>query len=49
MKEYVLDRTSIDAETFDANRSKDWYFAEEDFLKYNIVDAIITDVSQVFE
>lgn len=49
VKEYVLDRTSIDAETFDANRSKDWYFAEDDFLKYNIVDAIITDVSQVFE
>ena len=47
-KSYVLERTSIDAETFDANRSKDWYFTESDFIKYNIVDAIITDISQIF-
>ena len=46
---YVLERTTIDEETFEKNRSKDWYFDEEDFLEYHIVDEIVTDISQIFE
>ena len=48
-KLYILERTNIDDETFDANRSKDWYFTADDFIKYGIVDAVITDISQIFE
>lgn len=48
-KDYVLERTSIDEKTFNKNRNKDWYLTKEDFIKYHIVDKIVTCLDEVFE
>ena len=48
MKSYVLERTSIDEKTFNKNRSKDWYLTDDELIKYNVVDGIITDISMIF-
>lgn len=47
MKAYILERTSIDEKTFNKNKTKDWYLSSEDLLKYEIVDNIITDISEI--
>lgn len=48
MKSYILERTSIDEKTFNKNRTKDWYLNEEELIKYNVVDGIISDISTIF-
>lgn len=48
-RSYVMERTDIDEKTFNKNRSKDWYLTKEDFLKYHIVDKIITSLDEIFE
>ena len=48
MKSYILERTSIDEKTFNKNRSKDWYLNDNELIKYNVVDGIITDISMIF-
>lgn len=40
MKEYVLDRTTIDEKTFNKNSKKDWYLTKEEIQKYNIATII---------
>lgn len=44
MKSYILERTSIDEKTFNKNRSKDWYLNDDELIKYNVVDGIVTDI-----
>ena len=48
MKKYILERTSIDEKTFNKNRTKDWYLTAEELVKYNIVDKLIEDFSDIF-
>lgn len=48
-RSYVMERTDIDEKTFNKNRSKDWYLTKEDFIKYRIVDKIITSIDEIFE
>ena len=48
MKSYILERTSIDEKTFNKNRSKDWYLNDDELIKYNVVDEIISDISVIF-
>lgn len=48
MKSYILERTSIDEKTFNKNRSKDWYLNDDELIKYNVVDGIVTDISMIF-
>lgn len=48
MKSYILENTSIDEKTFNKNRNKDWYLSSDDLLKFNIIDEVITDISQLF-
>lgn len=47
MEKYIVGRTKIDKKTFGRNRSKDWYFDDEDQLKYGIVDAIVESVEEI--
>lgn len=47
MKKYILERTTIDEKTFNKNRTKDWYLTTEDLVKYNIVDKIVTNFSEI--
>ena len=48
-KVYVLERTGIDEKTFNKNRNKDWYLTKDDFIKYHIVDKIISCIDDIFE
>lgn len=48
MKKYILERTSIDEKTFNKNRTKDWYLTAEELVKYNIVDKLIENFSDIF-
>lgn len=48
MKSYILERTTIDEKTFNKNRSKDWYLNDDELIKYNVVDGIVTDISMIF-
>lgn len=48
MKSYILANTTIDEKTFNKNKNKDWYLSSDDLLKYNIIDEVITDISQLF-
>ena len=47
-REYVLDRTDIDAKMFNKNRNKDWYITGDDLVKYHVVDKIITNIEEIF-
>lgn len=48
MKSYILENTTIDEKTFNRNKNKDWYLSSDDSLKFNIIDEVITDISQLF-
>ena len=40
MREYIISHTDIDAETFDKNRTKDWYLSTDEIKKYNLAKII---------
>lgn len=48
MREYILERTKIDAKMFGRKKSKDWYLSADDQLNYGIVDAFVDDFDEVF-
>ena len=48
IKEYIINRTKIDARTHRKFSSKEWYLYIEDQIKYGIVDEVIEDLG-VFE
>ncbi len=47
MENYVLERTKIDQKTFNKHKKDDWYLTAEEQVEYGIVDAIVTDLSQI--
>lgn len=44
MREYILERTSIDAKTLNKYKGKEWYLYREDQLRYHIVDDVINNI-----
>lgn len=48
MKEFILERTDIDAKLFGRNKAKDWYISGEDLLKYHVVDKLIDNIEEIF-
>jgi ATP-dependent Clp protease protease subunit len=40
MREYVLSHTDIDAETFDANRTKDWYLSSKEIRQFKLAKIV---------
>lgn len=48
MKTYIKERTAIDEETFEKNRTKDWYLSDDDLIKYGIVDSFIGKIEDIF-
>ena len=48
IKDYIINRTKIDARTHKKFSSKEWYLYIEDQIKYGIVDEVIEDLG-VFE
>lgn len=49
MKEYVLERTTIDEKMFNKNKNKDWYLTSEELIKYGIVDKLIDNIEDIFK
>lgn len=48
MKDYILSRTTIKEEEYDANYRKDWWiFAEDAVNKYGIADKVVTDINEI--
>ena len=49
LKNYIIDRTTIDEKTFNKNRKKDWYITGEDIIKYGIADKLIESFEDIME
>ena len=47
MKEYILERTSIDEKTFNKNKNKDWYLTSKEMIDYHVVDALIENIDDI--
>ena len=40
MRDYIISHTDIDTETFDKNKSKDWYLSVDEIKKYNLAKIV---------
>jgi ATP-dependent Clp protease protease subunit len=47
MRNYIIERTNIDAKTLNKYKSKEWYLYAEDQVKFGIVDEIIDDIDKI--
>ena len=47
MRNYILERTTIDAKIFSKNKMKDWYLTDADQLKYGIVSKIVENLDEI--
>lgn len=47
MRNYIIERTDIDAKTLNKYKNKEWYLYSEDQVKYNIVNKIIDDIDEI--
>ena len=47
MKEYILERTSIDEKTFNKNKNKDWYLTSKELIDYHVMDALIENIDDI--
>jgi len=44
---YILEHTTIDAETFEDNFATDWYITAKEALEYGICEKIITNLDEI--
>ena len=47
MKNFVLERTTIDARTYKKRQDEDWYLSAEDQLKLGVVDGIVDSLAYI--
>lgn len=47
MRDYILERTTIDTKTFSKNKAKDWYLTDADQLKYGVVSKIVENLDEI--
>ena len=47
MRDYVMEKTNIDAKLFNKMKAKDWYISDEDQVKYGICEAIIDNLDMI--
>lgn len=47
MRDYILERTTIDTKTFSKNKTKDWYLTDADQLKYGVVSKIVENLDEI--
>ena len=47
MREYILERTTIDVKTLNKYKSKEWYLYADDQVTYHIVDKIVDDIDEI--
>lgn len=48
MKEYILSRTSIPEKVFNKNKSKDWYFTEDEIKDYEIA-TVVSSLGEIIQ
>lgn len=48
MQENCLSKTRIDKKLFAKNKAKDWFMSSKEQLEYGVVDAIITDIDEIY-
>lgn len=46
MKDYIISHSSIDTDTFNKNRKKDWYLTADDIVKYKIAK-IVKNIEEI--
>lgn len=47
MRDYIMEKTSIDTKLFNKMKTKDWYLSDEEQVKYGICDAIINNLDEI--
>lgn len=47
MRNYIIERTNIDAKTLNKYKSKEWYLYAEDQVKFGIVNEVIDDIDKI--
>lgn len=47
MKDFILDRTKIDAKLYAKKSAKDWYIMSDECLELGVADKIITDLDEI--
>lgn len=48
MGQYILERSKIDEKTFKRNKSKDWFFDEDEQISYGLVDKNLESFDEIF-
>lgn len=47
MRDYIMEKSNIDAKLFNKMKSKDWYISDKEQVQYGICDAIIDDLDMI--
>ena len=47
MKDYILERTTIDSKLYNKNKSKDWFISDIEQVELGIVDKITDNISDI--
>lgn len=47
MRDYILERTSIDSKTLAKNKGKEWYLYVDDQIKYHVVDSVVENIDEI--
>lgn len=47
MKQFILDRTKIDIKLYNKHKTADWYIYPEEQVSLGIVDAVVSDISEL--
>lgn len=47
MREYIMERSTIDQKTFNKHKSHEWYIYADEQLKFGIVHEIVEDLDQI--
>lgn len=47
VKEYILRRTKISKETYEANYRRDWFMFSDEMIEYGIADKIVADIDEI--
>lgn len=48
MKKFIMERTNIDQKTLNKHKALDWYIYAEEQVSLGIVDAIVEDISELY-
>ena len=47
LKDYVLNKTTLDARTYKKRQDDDWYLTTDEMLKYSFIDGVVDDIETI--